>query len=534
MRPALAIEGERQEPAAARLRAIFAAFEACTSVCYRHPAGDLRFSDLYQQTVALLDRLFSVSTARNPVLIWGHKDRRYLVAYWACLIGGRALVPVEPETPLDRVRQIALACNASAILVAAPNDNAPPELWSIDPSIPAMAIELGSENRLTNHAARRPAPATDAIADDDVAYIMFSSGTLGQPKGIQVTYANLVDFIDWLDVLLPEAAGFSAVSGNIRYCFDVSLFEIWTSWLHRLPITALDHADVANSTGFIRRLAADKVSLWVSTPSIVRLFLKNRRFGADTLPDCRTFVFCGEPLTKAIVSDLFDRFPGCRVVNTYGPTECTVAVTSVDITRAHLLADHELPIGYARAATTLDHSPGAQGNNSGNDAAQEIYIRGASVGRGYIGLPERQAYAFPEGDLYRTGDWGWKAADGLWYFKGRIDREVKIQGVRIALDDVEAHIRAQTGVEEVVVSVFSLDDQPRALNAYVLGPQTGDELRLIATQLSKQLPHYLVPRFWYADFPVTLNKNSKLDRAAIVEAAAQAAARHVHSLAAQA
>jgi D-alanine--poly(phosphoribitol) ligase subunit 1 len=531
MRAALAIEGDGQKPAAAsRLRAIFADFEACTRVCYRHPAGDLRFSDLYEQVLALLDRLFSVSKARSPVLIWGHKDRRYLVAYWACLIGGRALVPVEPETPLDRIRQIALACNAGAILIAASNDNSPPELWNLDPSFPAIEIEADIASRRTDHARRLSASATAAIADDDIAYIMFSSGTLGQPKGIQVTYANLVDFIDWLDLLLPEAAAFSAVSGNIRYCFDVSLFEIWTSWLHRLPMTALDHADVANSTGFIRRLAADKVSLWVSTPSIVRLFLKNRRFGADTLPDCKTFVFCGEPLTKAIVSDLFQRFPGCRVINTYGPTECTVAVTSVDITHAHLLADHELPIGYARAATNLEHSSGADGS----DAAQEIYIRGASVGRGYIGLPERQTYAFPEIDLYRTGDWGWKAVDGLWYFKGRIDREVKIQGVRIALDDVEAHIRGQAGVEEVVVSVFSLDDQPRALNAYVLGPQTADELRLLATQLSEQLPHYLVPRFWYAGFQVTLNKNSKLDRNAIVEAGAQAAARHVHSSAAQA
>ncbi|SCW88813.1 D-alanine--poly(phosphoribitol) ligase subunit 1 [Rhizobium mongolense subsp. loessense] len=525
MRTALASDRNPQPSTAVdRLLAIFADFETCSNFCYRHPAGDLRFSDLHEQVLALLGRLRAVAEARNPVLIWGHKDPSYLVAYWACLVSGRALVPVEPETPLDRVRQIAQACDASALLIAAPHGDPTQALQSLDVAIPIIEIGVDVESSRIKHPGHLRALATSGIADDDVAYIMFSSGTLGQPKGIQVTYANLVDFIDWLDVLLPEAATFSAVSGNIRYCFDVSLFEIWTSWLHRLPITALDHADIANSTGYIRRLASDKVSLWVSTPSIVRLFLKNRRFCSDSLPDCATFVFCGEPLTKAIVNDLFQRFPGCRVVNTYGPTECTVAVTSVDITNDHLLAEHELPIGYARAGTSIGHSPGIDAI----DQAQEIYVRGASVGRGYVGLPERQEYAFPERDLYRTGDWGWKAADGLWYFKGRIDREVKIQGVRIALDDVEAHIRAQPGVEEVVVSIFSLDDQPRALNAYVLGPQSDDGLRLLAGRLSEQLPHYLVPRFWYAGFEVTLNKNSKLDRNAIITAGANAALRYVH------
>lgn len=528
MRPALASKLYRQQPAATRLRAIFAKFEACSTACYQHENAYLSFGDLYEQVLALLKQLLDVTKTRNPVLIWGHKDKRYLVAYWACLVSGRPLVPVELETPLERVRQIALACNASAILIAAPEELVPSELWDIDPSVQTIGIKAEFVTAQAGRGTRLPAPDVADVADDDVAYIMFSSGTLGQPKGIQVTYANLVDFICWLEVLLPDAANFSGVSGNIRYCFDVSLFEIWTSWLHRLPLTALDHADIANSTGYIQRLANNKVSLWVSTPSIVRLFLKNRRFGSHTLPDCKTFLFCGEPLTKAIVRDLFDRFPGCSVINTYGPTECTVAVTSVEITHSHLLSEHELPIGYARTATSLEHASSADGNS----ATQEIYIRGASVGRGYIGLPERQASAFPRADLYRTGDWGWKTVEGLWYFKGRVDREVKIQGVRIALDDVEAHIRAQSGVEEVVVSVYSLDGQPRALNAYVLGPQTQEELRLLAMQLSKQLPHYLVPRFWYSGFQVSLNKNSKLDRNAIVAAAQQAAMRLVHSPAA--
>ncbi|WP_320203672.1 AMP-binding protein [Agrobacterium rosae] len=519
--------GEVQRPSSALyLRRIFDRFEDCREPCYRHPGGDLRYCDLHAGVLGLLSRFAAFGLAadiQRPVLIWGHKDHRYVIAYWACLLSGRALVPVEPETPLERVRQIAATSNACAVVIADTADcgGAVENLELLLPILRVLDGEIDS-----NHGARLDTlVSTAGIRDDAVAYIMFSSGTLGQPKGIQVTYANLVDFIGWLDVLLPEAASFRAVSGNIRYCFDVSLFELWAAWVHRLPMTALDHANFANSTAYIQRLKEARVALWVSTPSIVRLYLKNKRFNGAMLPDCKTFVFCGEPLTKVIVRDLFARFPGCRVVNTYGPTECTVAVTGVDIQESHLESEHELPIGYARPGTRLELAAGLEEQGAGG----EIHIRGRSVGRGYVGLPEKQAAAFPESQLYRTGDWGWQAEDGLWYFKGRIDREVKIQGLRIDLDDVETHIRNRAGVEDVVVGVFTLDGQPRGLKAFVVGPETAEDLCKLSEELAEELPHYLVPKFWHAGFETRLNNNSKLDRQAVLGDTTVSAVRYVHA-----
>jgi D-alanine--poly(phosphoribitol) ligase subunit 1 len=516
----------------ARLRAIFERFAGQADASYRHAGGELSYADLYRHAATLRHHLASGPLAgplRPPVLIWGHKDHRYMIAYWACLTGGWALVPVEPETPVERVRQIAVACGAGAVLIADTDARIEAQISDL---LPVICICIGgaddSGGLPSNDSICRVPDA--GILPDDVAYIMFSSGTLGQPKGIRVSYGNLVDFIDWLDVLLPDAPTWQGVSGNIRYCFDVSLFEIWTAWLHLLPVTALDHGDLANSSGLIQRMATGRVSLWVSTPSIIRLFLKNPRFTGETLRDCRTFLFCGETLTKTIVRQLFDRFPGCRVINTYGPTECTVAVTCVDITEAHLSDGRELPIGYARAGTELQHLAYAEtceGDGSGLPGG-EIYIRGRSVGHGYINLPEKQATAFPAPGLYRTGDWGDRAGDGLWYFKGRIDRETKIQGVRVNLDDVEKHLRSLAGVDDAVVSVYSFDGQPRALNAFVLGPRGDADLQVLAARLATELPAYLVPRFWYANFDVTLNNNSKLDRKEVMAAAGKARARHVH------
>jgi D-alanine--poly(phosphoribitol) ligase subunit 1 len=482
---------------------------------YRSVAGDISFATLHDASAALAQRLMALSGAaeRRPVLIWGHKDLRYVVAYWACLLAGMPLVPVEPETPKDRLCQIVQVCNAGAVIVASADrldtDTVTDALTAT--SIPVLEV---NPNAVPNGNVM-----VAEIAPDDTAYIMFSSGTLGLPKGIQVTYANLADFVDWLPVLLPETDQ-SAVSGNIRHCFDVSLFELWTSWTRKLPITALDHADFANSTVYIERLAKDGVSLWVSTPSISRLLLKNPRFNGQILPQMRYFVFCGEPLTKQIVSELFTRFPGCRVVNTYGPTECTVAVTSVEITPAHLELQGDLPIGAARAGVTIYT---ASGTSRG-----EMMIGGACVAKGYLGLPEKQERAFPAPQTYRSGDWAAVDENGIWVFQGRMDREVKVQGVRIDLNDVEAHIRRQDGVEDVVVEPYMLRGEPRALNAYVIGGMDNDVLAGLAHSLASELPPYLVPRFWYAGFATALNNNSKLDRNQLPQAAKVAAFKHVH------
>jgi len=498
------------------LRDIHRRFAGRGAEAYRTTSETLSFDRLYHASLALAEKLARVPDPRcsRPVLIWGHKDPRYLVAYWACLLAGRPLVPTEQDTPAERLRQIVQTCDASVVLIADADPNVPAQLQKTltGSDVPIWGVDLDA-------APAQDLPQRDA-APDDVAYIMFSSGTLGQPKGIQVTYTNLADFIRWQDQLLAGAT-FEGVTGNIRHCFDVSLFELWNSWLRLRPITALNHADFANSTGYIRRLEADQVGLWVSTPSITRLMLRNRRFNGTTLPALSTFLFCGEALTKPVVQSLFDRFPGCRVLNTYGPTECTVAVTAVDITADHLAAPEDLPIGYVRPGTALVADPGPDQG--------EIEIRGASVGRGYLKLPDKQARAFPAPGCYRTGDRGLRRADGLWYFGGRIDREIKVQGMRVDLDDIEAHIRRQPGIEDAVVEPYMLRGEARALNAYIFGDHTADVLKQLAGQMSRELPPYLVPRFWYAGFEASLNRNSKIDRAWLSEAARTANHRHVHS-----
>jgi D-alanine--poly(phosphoribitol) ligase subunit 1 len=484
------------------LAAIFARFAGDERPAYLTGDRVLTFDALHRGAVHWAGVL---AAGRGPVLIHGHKEAGCVVAWWACLLAARPLVPVEPDLPLQRIRDIAAATGARLMLVASAEAPDPAKTGLDHLLIDRPPPSLGPPVVL-------PLPRSPG----DAAYILCSSGTTGRPKCIQVSYANLDGFVRWLDGTLLADAPLAAISGNVRYCFDVSLFELWTSWLRRVPLVALDHAEFFHSRRQIVRYGAAAVGLWVSTPSVAQIYLRDPAFRAENLPTLRTFLFCGEVLPKPLVTELWRRFPGARILNTYGPTECTVAVTSVAITPAMIADPRPLPIGRPRPGCRLAADRG------------EIVIHGDVVGPGYLGLPDRQAAAFPAPQTYRTGDRGEQAADGLWYFKGRGDREVKIQGVRVDLDEVEAALRALPGVEAAVVELQVIRGIPRAMAAFLAGPAGTAALAGLSAQLSAGLPPALVPRFWYAAPGFSVNLNSKLDRAALIAAARRGGIVHVH------
>lgn len=502
------------------LTAVFAGFEGHGGPAYRHTDGELGYHALFVAARRLARGLAGPGAAAGgPVLIYGHKDRRFVVAYWACLLAGRACVPVEPDLPAARVVAIAALTGARLLLIA-------------HPAMPAaLAAALAAEGVALDTVRVDADPGGDAVGwspravpDEAVAYILFSSGTTGAPKGIQVSYANLADFVAWMHGLTAEYGPVGCVSGNVRYCFDVSLFELWLAWINRAPISTWDHADLWNLGLRIERFAAHGLATWVSTPALAAQFLKHPRFDRAHLPQLRTMLFCGEVLSKTLVEELFRRFDGVRIVNTYGPTECTVAVTSVEITRAHLAAPAPLPIGAPRPGTTVSAVPARPG-----DARGELVIAGRAVGPGYLGAPERQAALFAGGS-YRTGDWGHQGEDGLWYFEGRCDREVKVQGHRIDLNAVENTIRRSAGVVDAVVAVDGEAPQVRGLRAFVVGPRSPEDLSAVAASVAALLPPHCVPRVWYGHDRFTVNVNGKMDRSALQAELSASGARYVHAV----
>ncbi|WP_253073552.1 AMP-binding protein [Sodalis ligni] len=280
---------------------------------------------------------------------------------------------------------------------------------------------------------------------------------------------------------------------------------------------------LTNTRRLIAQHAEIGLTCWVSTPSIARLYLLDPTFNARQLPLLTRFIFCGETLTKEIVTQLWARFPRAEVINTYGPTECTVAVSSVLITAEMVASSLPLPIGRARPGAVLSLTP-----PRGSSIGGELLISGECVGPGYLNAtPARRAgFSLHGGQrTYSTGDIG--LFDGQWYyFLGREDREVKIQGHRIDLHEIEHFLRSNNLVSDVVIEPHIRKGNAEAIQACVILNATCELSRLGHAMLA-HFPSWSIPRYWYSIPHIVLNHNGKLDRLAARKLALEKGEKYV-------
>lgn len=483
-------------------------FENQARTAWCHHSVTYSYADLSQRAQAIAIEIVRQQppseTPLAPVLVYGHKSFDFLAAWWACMLCGCPIVPVESDNTPERLERIARAVGARLIL----NTQALPLLAENAKvialsDVPWQRHDDAALRDLLDGSRRRFASATDT----PLAYIMFSSGTTGEPKGIQISLANLVDFVAWIS---NDFALHGAITGNVRYCFDVCLFEIWLAWQFLQPLSVLDHRDLINTRKLIAQHAHLELTCWVSTPSMMRLYLLDPTFNAQTLTQLHRFIFCGETLPKEIVSQLWARFPGSEVFNTYGPTECTVAVSQVMITADMLASPQPLPIGRARPGAVLQLAQPLDACGRG-----QLLISGECVGPGYLkAAPARQAsFSRQEGrGTYATGDIG--SFDGTWYyFLGRDDGEVKIQGHRIDLHEIEHFLRDRNLVVDAVVEPYWRKGNAEAIQACVILNEHCD-LSQLGNAMQAHFPPWAIPRFWYSTPRTVLNHNGKLDRSA--------------------
>lgn len=426
----------------------------------------------------------------SPIAVLAHKEPEILVAFLAAAKAGHPYVPIDRVLPAARVERIVAAAGCRLTLT--------PE------RIAALA------------SAADPAPAIAPRAADPY-YVMFTSGSTGEPKGVVITRGCLASFLDWMLTAHRFAPG-ETFLGQVSYGFDVSVMDTYLALLTGGTVFSITRDDVDNPPQLYRSLRASGVTTWVSTPSFAGMCLVERRFARALLPRLRRFLFCGEALPSEVAAQLLDRFPAAEIWNTYGPTEATVATTALRIDRDVLARYSPLPIGRAMPGTRVfvadrDGRPVPDGTRG------EIVIAGPNVSPGYLGRPDLGARAFVERDgarAYRTGDWG-HVADGLLFCDGRMDDQIKLHGHRIELGDVEANLRALAGVRDAIVLPVLRDGRVRSLAAFVIlgDPPAGSDsgaARTLRGHLAKRLPAYMLPsRILFLDrFPMT--PNGKADR----------------------
>ena len=280
---------------------------------------------------------------------------------------------------------------------------------------------------------------------------------------------------------------------------------------------------IENPKKLYSALANSGVTTWVSTPSFAQMCLVEDKFAEAMLPRVRRFLFCGETLAPQTAAQLLARFPQAQVWNMYGPTEATVATTSIQIDAAILKKYSSLPVGRVMPGTKI-FIVDENGDEVFADERGEIIIAGPNVSPGYVGRPDLTARVFFEyrgSHAYKTGDLG-RFRDSLLFFEGRIDEQIKLSGYRIELGDVEANLRALPTVRDAVVIPMIKSGTAQSLTAFVslTARNETSDFKLahnLRNQLGQRLPMYMLPRkFVFLDaFPMTAN--GKVDRIALAK-----------------
>jgi D-alanine--poly(phosphoribitol) ligase subunit 1 len=464
-----------------------------------HISGDQRltYGELRRRSDALAVHLAKrFGDDRSPIAVLGHREPEILIAFLAAVKSHRPYVPLDTVLPQQRIDKI-LAISRPALLLT-PEDVA--KLSSVAAS--------GSTTR-----AQR----------DDPFYILFTSGSTGEPKGVIITLGCLEHFVGWMleeQKFVPLGETFL---NTAPFSFDLSVMDLYCSLAMGGTLFSIGRDLVANPKTLYRALGNSRATTWVSTPSFAQMCLVEEKFAEGMLPCVRRFLFCGETLAAQTTVRLLERFPRSQVWNMYGPTEATVASTSVRIDLSILERYSALPVGRAMPGTDVLVVNEAGETLPANERG-EIVIAGPGVSPGYLGRPELTAAAFFEHcarRAYRTGDQG-RFRDGLLFFEGRMDSQLKLSGYRIEVGDVEANLLALPSVRDAVVTPVVKNGAAQSLAAFVVLGSRIDASHFELTQslrrqLAERLPVYMLPRkFVFLDaFPLTAN--GKADRARLAQ-----------------
>lgn len=463
---------------------------------------------------------------------------RSLIAYCAplaCMLAGRIHVPLGTSFPEERMAGILRRTQPSVLICDQAGASLLPQVLprlehtpvtllpeSLDAEAPTAHIPTaGGTPGISTQPPGTSASGLEA-ADQDIAYVLFTSGSTGVPKGVAVGHGALCAYVRAVRALYPELDEHQRCSQFFEPTFDLSMHDMFVTWSVGACLYSVPRQALMMPTDFAN---AHALTVWFSVPSLAATLHRFRQLRPGVFPSLRLALFCGEALPGPLAGAWREAAPHARCDNIYGPTEATIACTWHTITPA----DTErtvVPIGRAFPAMEIavvdanDQrcAPGEQG---------ELWLGGAQLAHGYWQDPVQTAARFVSRALpgcdstrwYRTGDLATLEPDGTALFLGRVDRQIKLRGYRIELQDVEAHMREACSTPDrpadvAVVAVAPADAAaPTGLTAFVACAHY--DARQAMTAMKKNLPHYMLPSEVRILDALPLNSNGKVDYPAL-------------------
>jgi D-alanine--poly(phosphoribitol) ligase subunit 1 len=472
-------------------------------VALSHPEGTLTYQDLQEK---------GATSRKNPVLeakpiafIEGQQTLAEYSQIWTCLASGKAFLPLNPAFPAARLENIQSA---------------------IESCTPEFLAQL--------------------------AYIIFTSGSTGEPKGVPISSRQLGQYCTILQgILQPTEHDRVLQLGD--FSFDISIMAMAIAWPHGASLYALPRQHILMAPRYAQE---HEITIWLSVPSVVTLAAKAGLLKPNSLPHIRLAIFGGEALSYHTAKILSDAAPNARLFNFWGPTEGTISLSHFEIDRALLQSVQApdprleiIPIGYPHPSvelalwnsdqsTFINPRDGLARDSSARDTSGELCASSPQITSGYLNTSDTQYSPFFEQDQkrwYHTGDLAsWDERYGYCY-QGRTDRQIKLKGYRIELQECEQALKKASGSDEVCVLPWrgqlhqrDSNDLPNNGFTELVGIITGTEIPygneaiLLRTDDIKQalqelLPSYMIPnRIIFIDaFP--LNLNGKVNHKALEE-----------------
>ena len=472
------------------------------------------YSQVFASAVALSKRILAEVAADATVGVLAQRSYAAYVGVLAAVLSGRPYVPINMKFPLER--QISIATIGRCALLVFDDYSkrrCGKLLETLGEDVAQISPLLPDEGRVDAPDQSEPVSALDAAA---VAYIMFTSGTTGTPKGVAVRRENLASYLAAAKGVAPIDPG-TRCTQLFDLSFDLSVHDIFHTWANGGCLYVMGNEDALDPVGFASRHA---LQAWFSVPSVVAMARRLKRLQPNLLPEMRLSLFCGEPLPVSIADAWAEVAPNSRILNLYGPTEATIAITAQEyVSSPDAGKPASVPLGKA-----FEHCAAVVVDDSGKPAAVgELWLAGAQISNGYINNDDENRKKFvsqrlpghPYDRWYRTGDLvRMDDRHGL-VFQGRLDEQTKIQGYRVELLEIEEVLRRVSGSAEVAATPWPLTETGSAEGVVGFVCSTSLTAREIVAGCRIHLPSYAAPRKIVFVDALPLNANGKVDRNAL-------------------
>lgn len=433
---------------------------------------DMTYGMLYENVKKLYNYLLTIKKEKdNKIIVYGSKSIYMVISFLACSYAGITYVPVDTSCTEDRLNSI------------------------IGDVKPLCILKEDEVERIINNLESSIKELEPLLKEEDIYYILFTSGSTGKPKGVQITYKNLSAFAKRILATIPVKK--SCILNQALYSFDLSVADIYLTLLTASEYIPLEKFNINEYSKIIEK--AKKANVFIVTPTFLDFLLTDKNFNEYVFSNLDYIYLCGEILQEQTVKRLFERFKAITLINAYGPTECTVAITSTIITDQKDIAVGEIKDNnFALLDDNL--------NEVGENIKANIVIYGDQVSNGYINYPNDSFISYKEKRAYITGDIGY-VRNGKLYFVSRKDRQIKLGGYRIELGEIESKISEIEGIQKCIAVPKYKEDKVEKIIAYVITALTEKELK---NKVKEKLPIYMVPSIKIVD-ELPINNNFKID-----------------------